>query len=395
MAVRILNISVDSTAIANIMLRCLAPAMLILATAASAVGQAGGDKDMCYFSAKDALKSGILVRESPDAQTNEAIFEERRVLLHTFHLFPSFYYIVGDGDSNAYATREIFNGKEDGTIALGLALIQAEIRSNGGRENALSIPAIIAHEFGHLLQFKFGTMATGALAEIQADFLAGWYLGRRVKGEKLTSAALGSVMRSFYEKGDYAFNQPTHHGTPEERSRAIQRGYSYSTLKLNDAYEVSVQFVGLPKPNPEGPMSFAIDDGFKEILRGVLAKRDSGFVALKGDLVPGLTASWGAKIRLPGSLDCSIVWRNEYQGEYDCIMVETLERDIATNEWQKLVAELQTSDWETKIASTSGKEFERSATVRIGDDQDFSVSLSDKTAVSGYQITISISFDNY
>ena len=32
------------------------------------------------------------------------------------------------------------------------------------------------------------------------------------------------ALRSFFSKGDYSFNSPTHHGTPDERLHAVQAG---------------------------------------------------------------------------------------------------------------------------------------------------------------------------
>ena len=367
----------------------------IASWAPATTGQNPAEKSICFFSAADALNNGTLLKRSPDEPTNQAIYEERRILLHTFHLFPTFFYIRGDGDSNAYATKEVFDDNVDGTVAFGVSLIRSEIRASGGLQNTLSIPAIMAHEFGHLLQFKFGTMATGAQSELQADFLAGWYLGNRAKGVQLTPTALGSVLRSFYEKGDYAFNSPLHHGKPEERSNAVKAGYTVAPLKLNDAYAASVAFVNPSKPNTGGPIKFVISD-FEPVLDRIMSSRESGFAALKGNLSPGSKASWDANIQLPGSTECSVTWRNEVQGEYECVMTETLEVDIAINEWQKLVNEFKESRWETTIAKPSPKTVARKATVKSLEGQEFEVDLNDKTpSILGYRVTITISFDNY
>jgi hypothetical protein len=91
-----------------------------------------------------------------------------------------------------------------------------------------------------------------------------------------------------------------------------------------------------------------------------------------------------------------VTWRNEYQGEYECVMTKTLEVDIATNEWQKLVNEFRESHWETTIAKPLSKQVEREAIVTSPEGQEFFVELNGSNpSILAYRVTISISFDNY
>jgi hypothetical protein len=119
----------------------------------------------------------------------------------------------------------------DGIILLGVNLFKQEMVLQGAGPN-LPLAAIVAHEFGHIMQYKAGMSPEGPWQmELHADFMAGWYLGRvrfLAEGGFITSEAPESLkvsVKKFFEIGDYAFNDPLHHGTPEERSRMVQTGY--------------------------------------------------------------------------------------------------------------------------------------------------------------------------
>ncbi|MFC0682602.1 hypothetical protein ACFFGH_32640 [Lysobacter korlensis] len=92
--------------------------------------------------------------------------------------------------------------------------------------------AILAHEFGHQVQFKknlFDSPLTGAEAtrrtELMADAFATYYLTHS-RGLSLNAKRLLPSQKSFYEVGDCGFASDGHHGTPTQRLRSASWGAS-------------------------------------------------------------------------------------------------------------------------------------------------------------------------
>jgi hypothetical protein len=234
---------------------------------------------------------------------------------------------------------------------------------------------------------------------LQADFLAGWYLGNRSRsnGYQLTEQDLESALRSFYESGDYEFTNAQHHGTPEQRVAAVSAGYSHSSLKFNEIYESSMEFIGdrgpLRKPSRALPFS---PDEFESTLAKIRAKRSTGFAEFKGSPSPGMQFTWDATISHPSAKECSVVWSNEYQGEFDCTMAETFDVAIATSAWENLAAELRDEGWTATIEAAPIKERLKEANFKSTDGKELNLLLERKSlSTLPYRVDIEIPFDNY
>lgn len=87
---------------------------------------------------------------------------------------------------------------------------------------------ILAHEYGHHVQFELGLFddhvgdaEATRTTELEADALGGYYLSHP-RGERLRHARVDAFVRSFGEVGDCAFDNPNHHGTPNQRSAAAR-----------------------------------------------------------------------------------------------------------------------------------------------------------------------------
>lgn len=86
---------------------------------------------------------------------------------------------------------------------------------------------IIAHEYAHAMQVAFRFMpGRTPMAELQADCLAGVYLGSlpNVSYDRSDMEEIGTLA---YRIGDYHGGR-LHHGTPEQRVRAVVRGIKAS-----------------------------------------------------------------------------------------------------------------------------------------------------------------------
>lgn len=93
---------------------------------------------------------------------------------------------------------------------------------------------IIAHEYAHAMQIAFRFMpGRTPMAELQADCLAGVYLGSlpNVTYDRSDMEEIGSLA---YRLGDYHWGR-LHHGTPEQRVRAVVRGINASRDGLQGA----------------------------------------------------------------------------------------------------------------------------------------------------------------
>ena len=100
--------------------------------------------------------------------------------------------------------------------------------------------AIFAHEFGHHIQFErnyFDELPSGADPatvdqaertrhnELMADAFAGYYLTHK-RGAALNAKRVAEFLEVFFQAGDCAFTNPGHHGTPAQRMRAAEFGFS-------------------------------------------------------------------------------------------------------------------------------------------------------------------------
>ncbi|MDQ6903349.1 MAG: DUF2800 domain-containing protein [Bacteroidota bacterium] len=150
--------------------------------------------------------------------TQEIFFIQQRFLVA-----PIFFFYDDANGKNAFATEKVYqqNGP-DGTVFLGRRLFNSEfIRSPGGT----SIPIIIAHEYAHIVDFKYGVLnEPGIRRELFADYLAGAYMSLRNRFFKQTN--IYACVQSFEDMGGTDFSNPDFHGTSEQRGNALLAGYN-------------------------------------------------------------------------------------------------------------------------------------------------------------------------
>lgn len=167
-----------------------------------------------------------------DPQLDAALNGQAAVLGGMFGVTPNLYTLEDSQAANAYADCK------NNRVMLGLRLLKEELwtMSQGG----VAVAGILAHEFAHIYQCAQGSSLSGKYRELQADWLAGWYLGK-------TSALMGTDVSSFavslWKKGDYNFRDPNHHGTPKERVAAMVDGFRSSTGSASAAYKASLSFL--------------------------------------------------------------------------------------------------------------------------------------------------------
>jgi len=111
-----------------------------------------------------------------------------------------------------------------GDILYGVNLFQQLVATYGG--DAAPISGVLAHEWGHQIQFAYGWFANGQFStppiELEADAFSGFYMAL---AESYSWGSIDNYFSAVASKGDYDFNSPSHHGTPQERLAAAQLGY--------------------------------------------------------------------------------------------------------------------------------------------------------------------------
>ncbi|AZA59218.1 metalloprotease [Chryseobacterium shandongense] len=122
-----------------------------------------------------------------------------------------------------------------GKIYYGYAIYYDAKSKGGDIVNAM----ILAHEYGHQLQYIFGlpsvNESTARPNELEADGFAGYYL-RRPNGYNQTSFAQIAAAYEFAQSiGDYQTNSPGHHGTPPQRRSAVRLGFLLGQYDLSAA----------------------------------------------------------------------------------------------------------------------------------------------------------------
>jgi hypothetical protein len=102
--------------------------------------------------------------------------------------------------------------------------------------NDVAPQAVYAHEFGHHIQFQRGYFGdplatTGSEAErtryteLMADAFSAYYLTHK-RGSALNKHRVAQFLQVFFDIGDCAFDNPGHHGTPNQRMRAANFGFT-------------------------------------------------------------------------------------------------------------------------------------------------------------------------
>jgi hypothetical protein len=120
------------------------------------------------------------------------------------------------------------------TMCLGLNLI---INLYGKTQNFDLISAVLAHEFGHVIQNTYNWKGGGKFPELHADFLAGFYIGKKNLFKSETN--LNSFVNEFYSRGDTDFFSEKHHGSSSERGCAFLEGYMYAQENNSNALDAN------------------------------------------------------------------------------------------------------------------------------------------------------------
>jgi hypothetical protein len=226
-----------------------------LACAAAAVvpraipQEGGGGCDWSSAGARGiAIVGAELAGSTGDPQQDKALGLALVRLSQLFAERPGFGFYDDSDAPNAKADPETGVAGTWGTVLFGTRLFKDLMTRFDDR--GVTVLAVTAHEFGHIAQFHrgiFGTLnehqRTVKKSELHADLLAGFFLGNRKMDTGTLRIRTAGV--ALYQIGDYGFNSPDHHGTPEERVAAAEYGYSFAARKasFNDTFNKGMEWV--------------------------------------------------------------------------------------------------------------------------------------------------------
>lgn len=189
-----------------------------------------------------------LISSTGDRDFDYALAQTLSRITDVYGVLPGFSFYDDYDGPNAYATSVKRLQRADGTVLFGKRYFMRAMEVKESPE--VGVIATCAHEFGHIVQYKHGLqkrLTQGRpdvkLAELNADFFAGYFAGARKLEKPDFPAAVFAVNR--YERGEYHTSK-NHHGTPEERSAAIVRGFETSYKERRsfaDAIGISLNYV--------------------------------------------------------------------------------------------------------------------------------------------------------
>lgn len=189
----------------------------------------------CLF--KSSVGYGTLYKTTGNVVLDNKFNVEKYNIEKVFNVNVNLFIFDDSNSPNAIANCSQEFGY-DGTVRFGKNLLIQELYSSSKGE--IAVAGILAHEIAHILQCKYSSPYKRREFELQADFLAGYYMGLK----KYTYGnSIRNFMISLFEKGDWS--DPSHHGTPVERVNALMSGYNKSYLTAFDAYKESIDYIEL------------------------------------------------------------------------------------------------------------------------------------------------------
>ncbi|HUI28953.1 MAG TPA: hypothetical protein VLX91_01960 [Candidatus Acidoferrales bacterium] len=185
------------------------------------------------------LSMGTLYKTTGVPDLDVRINQEGTLIYNVFGVDPNMFLFDDQGSPNAFAAPQVITlVGYTGTVYFGLGLIRDQLWNMN--EGGVAVAGIMAHEFAHILQFKNGCQLMGEARELDADFMAGYYLGRK---NYIIPTNIVGFANSLFSMGEYFFWSPAHHGTPTERVNAMVTGFRHSSQPLAEAYSYGITYI--------------------------------------------------------------------------------------------------------------------------------------------------------
>jgi hypothetical protein len=222
-------------------MRRIATVALLLCWAHTGLAEESSTPCRCVLAARPGgLKT---VADTATPELDKRIRSELSFLTGLFGVEPEFVLLAGDAARKAFA---VAGGK--GTVLVSAAWMK---KLWGGEHRVGTVATVLAHQYAHILQEKRKCALQEWSRERHADFLAGWYLGKRNVATLGSGADLDAAFAAaLFAARDEFLNARFDHGTPDLRASAMRQGFSVfrsSKLSLDKTYDQGLTL--FPPPN--------------------------------------------------------------------------------------------------------------------------------------------------
>ena len=132
------------------------------------------------------------------------------------------------GDDTIYISQKFASDIYSGSLDEALP---GSSQGYGRTVGDFAVAYIVAHEYGHQIQDelglfeRYGGQVPTAAFELQADCYAGTWANRAAEENRLEEGDAQEALDAALAVGDFDAGNPSHHGTPEQRAEAWQRGF--------------------------------------------------------------------------------------------------------------------------------------------------------------------------
>ena len=188
-----------------------------------------------------------MTHSSGNKQFDFALAQSLARMSEAFQVLPAFAFFREPQGPNAHAATHKLN-RSDGTVLFGFQLLKYLFSMKEHPDVATS--AVCAHEFAHILQFKrnitpiLARDPTVRRLELHADFMSGYFAGLSKRRKPDYPAAVVANIARLH--GDNQKQSRQHHGTSEERSAAVVKGFELGyagNAQLDDVVQSGIAFV--------------------------------------------------------------------------------------------------------------------------------------------------------
>jgi hypothetical protein len=206
--------------------------------------------------AGDIFTRGVAQRSTGKAELDRQLSQAVKVAAATLEINPAFGFYEPEKFTHAeieFPSMNAFTWPSDvadvpgtrGVVGIGLTKLRTELY--GYDETGTTVMAIVAHEFGHVLQREYGYIEKipDLARENNADFLSGYYLGTRKR--RLSSMRIETALDFFKRSGRGDDGNPKRdHGDSRERPAAALAGYQVGLAgkDINEAVRTGLTYIG-------------------------------------------------------------------------------------------------------------------------------------------------------
>lgn len=181
---------------------------------------------------------GIIQKTTGNLSLDNKINNEANLISQVFHVNPNLFIYQEEQGPNALASPQTTNPMSTGSVYLGVQLLREQLWNMNRGE--IAVAGIMAHEFAHIMQMKEYCSLSTFHKELHADFMAGYYMGRK---SYLTDVNIQGFANSLFSIGDTNFWSPSHHGTPSQRVNSMITGFNNKNESVDNAYAIGIDYV--------------------------------------------------------------------------------------------------------------------------------------------------------